>query len=190
MYQSAFFMICILLLCRSVQAQDCVVSDLFTRIPIRDVKVTVDSVFIGNTTWRGTCSLPALFRRASFEKKGYMRETLTQEEVRRDTIFLIPEAHQIEEVTIWGRRMINADSLRKGIPWKDRLHVAPHSPLEFDFAKMLDRRYRRDMKQLENMRNLFKKWDEQEKQRDPVLRAYEQTQAEMGQQKKELTTAK
>ncbi|MCI6618549.1 MAG: hypothetical protein MSD82_06825, partial [Prevotella sp.] len=101
-----------------------------------------------------------------------------------------PEAHQIEEVTIWGRRMINADSLRKGIPWKDRLHAAPHSPLEFDFAKMLDRRYRRDMKQLENMRNLFKKWDEQEKQRDPVLRAYEQTQAEMGQQKKELTTAK
>lgn len=178
MHRLAFFVICILLLYRSAHAQECVVSDLITRVPIRDVKVTVDSIVIGHTTWRGTCQLPRSFHTASFEKRGYMKETLTEAEVRRDTVFLVPAEHSIDEVTVWGHHVVNADSLRKNIPWKDHLYEPPHSRLEFNFAKMIDRRYRRDMKQLRKMRQLFREWDNGTAAEDPVMRAYKQTQAE------------
>lgn len=172
------------------QAQECVVSDLTTRVPIRDVTITVDSIIIRHTTWRGTCQLPDSFHLASFVKKGYMKETLTQEEVRRDTVFLVPEEHQLDEVVVWGRHLINLDSLRSNIPQRDPLYKAPHQPLAFDLSKMLDFRHQRDMKQLEKMRKVFNTMDEQEQQRDPIMRAYEQTQAELAEKKAEQSKTK
>ena len=56
--------------------------------------------------------------------------------------------------------------------------------LGFDFAKILDKRYRRDMKHLRKTREIFKEMDKDDE--DPIVRAYKEAMEE----KKRATESK
>ncbi|PMC24024.1 hypothetical protein CJ231_06975 [Hoylesella buccalis] len=162
-----------------LQAQQCLVCDAITRVPIRDVEVHANGKFVGKTTYRGLVSLPYNTKSATFYKRNYLKETLSAEEIRKDTIFLFPAEYSLGEVIIWGKHMQNIDSLKANRPYLPPDHDAPHGFFEFDLAKMLDFRKKRDMKHLRQLKEAFRKIDAAE---DPIEKAYRETLREQERQ--------
>ena len=174
------FFLWLLLPLSSLRAQKVLVCDGATRFPIRDVLVSVDGKNVGLTTWQGIINLPDSFQTASFKKKGYAPEKLFRSEVLRDTVFLFPAEHYLDEVVVIGKQVVDGRELLKKMPKRDILEKKPaHSLLEFDVGLMLDKRLRRDRKHVEKLREVFKKMDGLEDKEDPILKAYRQTQLEL-----------
>lgn len=174
------FFLWLLLPLSSLQAQKVLVCDGATRFPIRDVLVSVDGKNVGLTTWQGIINLPDSFQTATFKKKGYAPEKLLRDEVLRDTVFLFPAEHYLDEVVVIGKQVVDGRELLKKMPKRDILEKKPaHSLLEFDVGLMLDKRLRRDRKHVEKLREVFKKMDGLEDKEDPILKAYRQTQLEL-----------
>lgn len=174
------FFLWLLLPLSSLRAQKVLVCDGATRFPIRDVLVSVDGKNVGLTTWQGFINLPDSFQTATFKKKGYAPEKLFRSEVLRDTIFLFPAEHYLDEVVVIGKQVVDGRELLKKMPKRDILEKKPaHSLLEFDVGLMLDKRLRRDRKHVEKLREVFKKMDGLEDKEDPILKAYRQTQQEL-----------
>ena len=174
------FFLWLLLPFSSVQAQKVLVCDGATRFPIRDVLVSVDGKNVGLTTWQGIINLPDSFQTATFKKKGYAPEKLLRDEVLRDTVFLFPAEHYLDEVVVIGKQVVDGRELLKKMPKRDILEKKPaHSLLEFDVGLMLDKRLRRDRKHVEKLREVFKKMDGLDDKEDPILKAYRLTQLEL-----------
>lgn len=174
------FFLWLLLPLSSLQAQKVLVCDGATRFPIRDVLVSVDGKNVGLTTWQGIINLPDSFQTATFKKKGYAPEKLLRDEVLRDTVFLFPAEHYLDEVVVIGKQVVDGRELLKKMPKRDILEKKPaHSLLEFDVGLMLDKRLRRDRQHVEKLREVFKKMDGLEDKEDPILKAYRQTQLEL-----------
>ena len=174
------FFLWLLLALSPLQAQKVLVCDGATRFPIRDVLVSVDGKNVGLTTWQGIINLPDSFQTATFKKKGYAPEKLFRSEVLRDTVFLFPAEHYLDEVVVIGKQVVDGRELLKKMPKRDILEKKPaHSLLEFDVGLMLDKRLRRDRKHVEKLREVFKKMDGLEDKEDPILKAYRQTQLEL-----------
>ena len=174
------FFLWLLLPFSSVQAQKVLVCDGATHFPIRDVLVGVDGKNVGLTTWEGYINLPDSFQTATFKKKGYAPEKLLRDEVLRDTVFLFPAEHYLDEVVVIGKQVVDGRELLKKMPKRDILEKKPaHSLQEFDFGLMLDKRLRRDRKHVEKLREVFKKMDGLDDKEDPILKAYRLTQQEL-----------
>ena len=156
------------------------VCDGATRFPIRDVLVSVDGKNVGLTTWQGIINLPDSFQTASFKKKAYAPEKLFRSEVLRDTVFLFPAEHYLDEVVVIGKQVVDGRELLKKMPKRDILEKRPSGGLGgFDLGLILDKRYRRDRRHVEKLREVFKKMDGLEDKEDPILKAYRQTQQEL-----------
>ena len=174
------FFLWLLLPFSSVQAQKVLVCDGVTHFPIRDVLVSVDGKNVGLTTWQGIINLPDSFQTATFKKKGYAPEKLFRSEVLRDTVFLFPAEHYLDEVVVIGKQVVDGRVLLKKMPKRDILEKKPaHSLLEFDVGLMLDKRLRRDRQHVEKLREVFKKMDGLEDKEDPILKAYRLTQRDL-----------
>ena len=174
------FFLWLLLPLSSLQAQKVLVCDGATRFPIRDVLVSADGKNVGLTTWQGIINLPDSFQTATFKKKGYAPEKLLRDEVLRDTVFLFPAEHYLDEVVVIGKQVVDGRELLKKMPKRDILEKKPaHSLLEFDVGLMLDKRLRRDRQHVDKLREVFKKMDGLDDKEDPILKAYRQTQLEL-----------
>ena len=174
------FFLWLLLPLSSLQAQKVLVCDGATRFPIRDVLVSVDGKNVGLTTWQGIINLPDSFQTATFKKKGYVPEKLYRSEVLRDTVFLFPAEHYLDEVVVIGKQVVDGRELLKKMPKRDILENRPSGGLGgFDLGLILDKRYRRDRRHVEKLREVFKKMDEIEDKEDPILKAYRLTQQEL-----------
>ena len=101
------FLLLLLLPLASLQAQEVLVCDGVSHFPIRDVLVIADGKNIGLTTWKGLITLPDTFQTASFKKKGYAPEKLFRSEVLRDTVFLFPAEHYLDEVVVIGKQVVD-----------------------------------------------------------------------------------
>ena len=174
------FFLWLLLPLSSLQAQKVLVCDGATRFPIRDVLVSVDGKNVGLTTWQGIINLPDSFQTATFKKKGYAPEKLFRSEVLRDTVFLFPAEHYLDEVVVIGKQVVDGRDLLKKMPKRDILEKKPkHSIQEFDIGLMFDKRGNRDKRHVEKLREVFKKMDGLEDKEDPILKAYRLTQQEL-----------
>ena len=174
------FLLLLILPLASLQAQEVLVCDGVSHFPIRDVLVIADGKNIGLTTWKGLITLPDTFQTASFKKKGYAPEKLLRNEVLRDTVFLYPAEHYLDEVIVTGKQIVDGRELLKRMPKRDILEKRPPGGLGgFDLGLILDKRYRRDRKHVEKLREVFKKMDGLEDKEDPILKAYRQTQQEL-----------
>ena len=161
------FFLWLLLPLSSLQAQKVLVCDGATRFPIRDVLVSVDGKNVGLTTWQGIINLPDSFQTASFKKKGYAPEKLFRSEVLRDTVFLFPAEHYLDEVVVIGKQVVDGRELLKKMPKRDILEKRPSGGLGgFDLGLILDKRYRRDRRHVRELREIFKKMDDLEDKED------------------------
>lgn len=157
------------------QLRKFVVADMETRVPVRDAVVSTKSGYRDTTNYRGICYIPTKFDTLSVSNPKYLTERLVMGEAR-DSTFLIPSSHQISEVTVWGE---GGPSVSKGLTEQVRQIFRENTPsagFGFDFAKILDGRYRRDMKHLRKTKEIFKKLDKDDE--DPIVRAYKEAMEE------------
>ena len=118
------------LLPAALHAQQVLVCDGATRFPIRDVLVSADGKPAGHTTWQGYISLSGPFQTASFQKKGYVPEKLLREEVLRDTVFLFPAAHYLDEVVVVGKQTVDGRGMLKKMPKRTFWRSVPRAAWE------------------------------------------------------------
>ena len=156
------------------QLRKFVVADMETHVPVRGVIVSTKSGYRDTTNYRGICYIPTKFDTLSVSHGKYLTERLTAKEIK-DTTYLIPTSHQISEVTVWGD---GTPSVSKGLTEQVRQVFRDNTRggIAFDFAKMLDKRYRRDMKHLRKTREIFKELDKDDE--DPIVRAYKEAMEE------------
>ena len=150
-----------------------VVADIETRVPIRDVIVITETGYQDTTNYRGICYIPQNFDTLTVYKANYLTEKLLLKEVK-DSTFLIPNHKRIGEVTVWGKdRNKQLQDNVDGWFGKNGQLPDPSKPaatIGLDFAKMLDKRYRKDQKQLRKTRKLFNEMEKYDD--DPIVNAY------------------
>lgn len=157
------------------QLRKFVVADMETHVPVRGVIVSTKSGYRDTTNYRGICYIPTKFDTLSVSHGKYLTERLTMKEIK-DTTYLIPNSHQLSEVTVWGE---GGPSVSKGLTEQVRQifrENTPNAGFGFDFAKILDGRYRRDMKHLKKTKEIFKELDKDDE--DPIVKAYKQAMEE------------
>lgn len=120
-----------------------VVADMSSRKPLRDALVVTDGGEKVATDYRGRFALSGSYRGASVICKGYLRRNMTSDEMRRDTIFLIPEVKTLSGVEI----VLPGDGLstlkQSFMSEKSNVPVKPKSAISFDFFGIFDKSKRR-----------------------------------------------
>lgn len=157
-----------------------VVADMETHVPVRGAIVRTKSGYRDTTNYLGICFVPTKFDTLSVSHPRYLTERLVPGEAK-DSTFLIPNMHRLSEVTIWSDRRLSAldgvdDALKKEAPARTSAPSGLGLVVTFDFAKMLDKRYRRDMKHLKKTREVFKQLDKDDE--DPIVKAYQDAMEE------------
>lgn len=147
-----------------------VVADIETHVPLRNAVVITKKGYRDTTNYRGICYIPETFDTLTVYRSAYLVENLLPKEIK-DTTFLIPSNKSIKEVTVWGKSA--SSRLTEGID-ELKKRILPNSNgsgvvTSFDFARMLDARYRRDQKHLRNVRQKFREMDKVD---DPIEKAY------------------
>lgn len=128
---------------RSVAQTDGVVADMSSHKPLRDVIIITDRGTRVTTDYRGHFSLGGSYGGASIMRKGYMKRNMTAAEMRRDTIFLIPDINTLQGVEIVAPSD-GRTALKKSIESDIKaLPKAPKGGLTFDFGSLFDRSKRR-----------------------------------------------
>ena len=147
-----------------------VVADIETHVPLRNAVVITTKGYRDTTNYRGICYIPENFDTLTVYRASYLVEKLLPNEIR-DTTYLIPSGKSVKEVTIWGKSA--SSRLTEGID-NMKKRMLPNSNgsgvvSSFDFARLLDSRYKRDQKHLRNVRQKFHEMDQVE---DPIEKAY------------------
>ena len=147
-----------------------VVADIETHVPLRNAVVITKKGYRDTTNYRGICYIPETFDTLTVYRSAYLVEKLLPKEIK-DTTFLIPSNKSIKEITVWGKSA--SSRLTEGID-ELKKRILPNSNgsgvvTSFDFARMLDARYRRDQKHLRNVRQKFREMDKVD---DPIEKAY------------------
>ena len=88
----------------SAGAQQFVVTNLESRVPIRDVLVYTDDHQQTKSNWDGTFSLKEGFGRINFSHPKYLERYVLKTELKSDTIYLLPSMNTLDEVVIYGHR--------------------------------------------------------------------------------------
>lgn len=171
MIRKAVFLVLALLLPAGLLAQRyCCIADLETHVPLRDVIIRTNTNHWARTDYRGYWNMPYAFDSITVTKSGYVPRTVRNAELP-DTLFLLPEAHQLGTVEVWGKNQASIRAMEERI--QDAVDQEPRQKplLSFDLGSMLDKRARRDRKHRRKAHEIF---DEMDKADDPVTDAYEE----------------
>lgn len=157
------------------QAQKtCVVANAEDHVPIREALIHTDNNHWARTDYRGYWTMKYQFDSATVSKSGFLKTTIYLKELP-DTLFMIPESHQIGTVEVWGKNQEHmkemknqfseaaAEAGRNAALGKTRL-------VGFDLGNVLDGKGRRDRRHLKKAQKIL---GEDEK-KDPIVSAYEQ----------------
>ena len=88
----------------SAEAQQFVVADMESRVPIRDVLIHTNDNQDTKSCWDGTFSLHEGFDKIMFSHLNYEKRYVLKSELKGDTIWLMPRMNALREVIIYGER--------------------------------------------------------------------------------------
>lgn len=169
-----FLMITLLSMASMVYAQKtCVIASAEDHVPIREALIHTNNNHWARTDYRGYWNMRYQFDSATVSKPGYIKATIRYQELP-DTVFLLPEAKQIGEVTVWGKNRENAGKV-KSQACQEAIEAGRNAALGhtrvvgFDLGNMMDSQGRRDQKHLREARKVFSKMEN----KDPLINAYE-----------------
>ena len=80
----------------------CVIASAEDHVPIREALIHTNNNHWARTDYRGYWTMRYQFDSATVSKPGYVKATIRYKELP-DTVFLLPEAKQLGEVTVWGK---------------------------------------------------------------------------------------
>lgn len=86
------------------EAQQFVVADMESRVPIRDVLIHTNDNQDTKSCWDGTFSLHEGFDKIMFSHMNYEKRYVLKSELKGDTIWLMPRMNALREVVIYGER--------------------------------------------------------------------------------------
>ena len=123
----------LMLWCSEVFAQrKLVVASLESKAPQRDIKVRVDNGDEFVTPWNGEIEVPDSFKRITLSHPKFQHRYVLHDELKNDTIYLIPTLHAIDEVVVYGTdrsKQMMANIMRPAIPKEVPLpQVVPAGP--------------------------------------------------------------
>lgn len=169
-----FLMITLLSMASMVYAQKtCVIASAEDHVPIREALIHTNNNHWARTDYRGYWNMRYQFDSATVSKPGYIKATIRYQELP-DTVFLLPEAKQIGEVTVWGKNQENASKV-KSQACQEAIEAGRNAALGhtrvvgFDLGNIMDSQGRRDQKHLREARKVFSKMEN----KDPLINAYE-----------------
>ncbi len=146
----------------------CVIASAEDHVPIREVLIHTDNNHWARTDYRGYWTMKYSFDSATVSKPGFLKTTVYLKELP-DTLFMIPESHQLGTVEVWGKNQGHVKEMENQV--KNAAASTPHQGgASFDFSNMLDKRGRRDHKHLRNARKVLSEYEK----KDPIVSAYEQ----------------
>ena len=109
-----------------------VVASLESKAPQRDIKVRVDNGDEIVTPWSGEIEVPDSFKRITLRHPRFQHRYVLHDELKNDTIYLIPTLHAIDEVVVYGTdrsKQMMANIMRPAIPKEVPLpQVVPAGP--------------------------------------------------------------
>lgn len=165
-----FLMITLLSMASMVYAQKtCVIASAEDHVPIREALIHTNNNHWARTDYRGYWNMRYQFDSATVSKPGYIKATIRYQELP-DTVFLLPEAKQIGEVTVWGKNQEHIKEMQDNIQQKVNETPTSLSGIGFDAFGWMDSQGKRDRKHLKEAKEIFKKMD----RKDPIVSAYEQ----------------
>lgn len=128
-----YLIIWLMLWCSEVFAQrKLVVASLESKAPQRDIKVRVDNGDEIVTPWNGEIEVPDSFKRITVSHPKFQHRYVLHDELKNDTIYLIPTLHAIDEVVVYGTdrsKQMMANIMRPAIPKEVPLpQVVPAGP--------------------------------------------------------------
>ena len=128
-----YLLIWLMLWCSEVFAQrKLVVASLESKAPQRDIKVRVDNGDEIVTPWNGEIEVPDSFKRITLSHPKFQHRYVLHDELKNDTIYLIPTLHAIDEVVVYGTdrsKQMMANIMRPAIPKEVPLpQVVPAGP--------------------------------------------------------------
>lgn len=86
------------------EAQQFVVADMESRVPVRDVFIHTNDNQNTQSKWDGTFFLKEGFDKIMFSHLNYEKRYVLKSELKGDTIWLMPNMHALREVVIYGER--------------------------------------------------------------------------------------
>lgn len=152
----------------------CVIANAEDHVPIREALIHTDNNHWARTDYRGCWTMKYQFDSAMVSKSGFLKTTIYLKELP-DTLFMIPESHQIGTVEVWGKNQEHmkemknqfseaaAETGRNAALGKTRL-------VGFDLGNILDGKGRRDRRHLKKAQKILGV----EETKDPIVSAYEQ----------------
>ena len=109
-----------------------VVASLESKAPQSDIKVRVDNGDEIVTPWSGEIEVPDSFKRITLSHPKFQHRYVLHDELKNDTIYLIPTLHAIDEVVVYGTdrsKQMMANIIRPAIPKEVPLpQVVPAGP--------------------------------------------------------------
>lgn len=162
----------------NAEAQQFVVADMESRVPIRDVLIHTNDNQDTKSNWDGTFSLKEGFEKIMFSHLNYEKRYVLKSELKGDTIWLMPNMHALREVVIYGERRFDKrmSSMLHPSPHRDNLpQVIPAGPnvlamlawaYDITIGKKMEKRARRKraLKVVRQQEAEYQqRWDELEK---------------------------
>lgn len=158
-----------------------VVYNLDTKTPLRGVRIWTNTNHTDTTNYLGRCSLPEQFDTLVVSKPGFLAARLPRKLVT-DSIPLLPNAHRLGEVVVYGNDLSKRLNESANQWAKDAATTAPQpSGIIFDFFNLFDFRAHKQARQRKKLEKAFKKMDTYDE--DPIINAYKKTQEELKRQK-------
>ncbi len=161
------FLMATLAMAQAMAQKTCVIASAEDHVPIREALIHTDNNHWARTDYRGYFTMRYEFDSATVSKPGFVKATIYLKNLP-DTVFMLPEAKQIGEVTVWGKNQEHIKKMEEGV--QDAASEIPQqSGVSFDFANMIDKRGRRDHKHMKEAQKIFRQMD----CKDPIVAAYE-----------------
>lgn len=156
--------------CSLAQAQKtCVIANAEDHVPIREALIHTDNNHWARTDYRGYWTMKYQFDSATVSKQGFLKTTVYLKNLP-DTLFMIPESHQLGTVEVWGKDQQHIRDMEEQVQDAAKSIGNGTSGVSFDLANMMDKRGRRDHKHLKNAKKILGDYD----RKDPIVSAYEQ----------------
>lgn len=159
------------------QYRTCVIADMETHVPVRDVIIHTDNGHWARSDYRGYWNMRYTFDSASVKREGYL-ETKIYSRNLPDTLFLLPKTtHTLDEVTVYGKDY-QQQSINQALSGAKKIALeCGKLPSGKDFLGWMDARGRRDAKHLKKAKEISEQLDGPKSSSDPVIAAYEKTKA-------------
>ena len=163
------FLMAMVVTLQMMAQKTCVIASAEDHVPIREALIHTDNNHWARTDYRGYWTMKYQFDSATVSKQGFLKTTVYLKNLP-DTLFLIPESHQLGTVEVWGKDQQHVKDMEEQIKNAAASTPRQSSGASFDLANILDKRGRRDHKHLKDAKKILGEYDK----KDPIVSAYEQ----------------